>query len=226
MESVVGDFDSVTLFEKKVAKFFGAKHGVATDCNTHALELALEVSIEKSSAFGLYCPSHTYLSVPLMLDRVCQRHREKDITWSFTQLEWFDNYYVSNQVIDAAVTWRKDAYKREDRNNTFMCLSFQHKKHLSLGRGGMILTNDGKAAERLRRLAYDGRARDTPWAEQEITEPGFHYYMTPETAALGLAKLDEACSLPAALGGWDKYPNISQQPVFSKCQFLKMSGRP
>ena len=34
-------FETVKVFEEHIAKFFGAKYGVATDCCTHALELCL-----------------------------------------------------------------------------------------------------------------------------------------------------------------------------------------
>ena len=31
-----------------------------------------------------------------------------------------------------------------------------------------------------------------PWRKQNISRSGYHYYMTPETAELGLKKLPEA----------------------------------
>lgn len=73
-----------------------------------------------------------------------------------------------------------------------MCLSFQHQKHLSLGRGGMILTDDKEAAAELKKMSYDGRLPNIPWREQDINSLGYHYYMTPETASLGLEKLPNA----------------------------------
>ena len=38
-------------------------------------------------------------------------------------------------------------------------------------------------------MSYDGRLPDVPWREQNISSVGYHYYMTPETAQLGLEKL-------------------------------------
>ena len=67
-----------------------------------------------------------------------------------------------------------------------MCVSFQFQKHLSLGRGGMILTDNKEAALELKKMTYDGRVPDVPWREQNINTIGYHYYMTPETAMLGL----------------------------------------
>ena len=38
-----------------------------------------------------------------------------------------------------------------------MCISFQFRKHLSLGRGGIILTDNLLAAKELK--TYDGRSK-------------------------------------------------------------------
>ena len=75
-----------------------------------------------------------------------------------------------------------------------MNISFQFKKHLSLGRGGIILTDNKNAAIELKKMSYDGRLPDIPWRDQNINSMGYHYYMTPETAELGLKKLDSAIS--------------------------------
>ena len=42
---------------------------------------------------------------------------------------------MTDQIIDAAVHWESDSYVP----GTYMCISFQFRKHLSLGRGGIIL---------------------------------------------------------------------------------------
>ena len=69
-----------------------------------------------------------------------------------------------------------------------MCLSFQFQKHLSLGRGGMILLDDEDSYKSLRKMVYDGREPNIPWRDQNIDTIGYHYYMTPETAELGIKK--------------------------------------
>jgi dTDP-4-amino-4,6-dideoxygalactose transaminase len=73
-----------------------------------------------------------------------------------------------------------------------MCVSFQYQKHLSLGRGGVILLDNENDAHILKKMSYDGRLPNIPWRDQNIDCIGYHYYMTPETAQLGLDKLDEA----------------------------------
>ena len=43
--------------------------------------------------------------------------------------------------------------------------------------------------DKLEKMSYDGRDLSKPWAEQNIDTVGYHYYMTPETAMLGIQKL-------------------------------------
>ena len=63
-------------------------------------------------------------------------------------IEWKNYYYITNEIVDAAVLWKKNSYL----SGTFMCLSFQFQKHLSLGRGGMILTDSKEAAQELKKM--------------------------------------------------------------------------
>jgi dTDP-4-amino-4,6-dideoxygalactose transaminase len=132
--------------------------------------------------------------------------------WEFSDDEWEDRYRIFNTpIIDGAVSWRENSYQP----GTLLCLSFQHKKHLSLGRGGMILLDDQCDANHLRRMAYDGRERAVPWADQNITEIGYHYYMTPETAELGLARFASAAEMPVRHWSWRDYPDLTQMSVFA-----------
>ena len=40
-QKVSDPFHTVEKFEDRIAKFYGAKYGIATDCCTHAIELCL-----------------------------------------------------------------------------------------------------------------------------------------------------------------------------------------
>ena len=94
---------------------------------------------------------------------------------------WEDYYEISNSgIYDAAVLWKENSYIP----NTMMCLSFQFQKHLSLGRGGMILLDDERSAHKLAKMVYDGRQPNVPWRNQNVDTVGYHYYMTPETATI------------------------------------------
>ena len=97
---------------------------------------------------------------------------------------------------------------------TFMCLSFQFQKHLSLGRGGMILTDNKIAADYLKKMSYDGRIPDIPWRDQDVATMGYHYYMTPETAKMGLDKLQEAIESPPRQWNITDWPDLTKMKVF------------
>jgi dTDP-4-amino-4,6-dideoxygalactose transaminase len=97
-----------------------------------------------------------------------------------------------------------------------MCLSFQFKKHLSVGRGGMILTDNFESYEQLKKMSYDGRLPNIPWAEQDIDTLGYHYYMTPETAQLGLDRFSKAKDSEPKQWSWKDYPDLTNMSIF-KC---------
>ena len=123
---------------------------------------------------------------------------------------WKDYYYLTHNIIDAAVLWKENSYIPK----TFMCVSFQFRKHLALGRGGIILTDNKQAALDLKKLTYDGRHPDIPWREQNIETMGYHYYMTPETDELGLKKLSRAINNKPIQWTINDWPDVSKMKVF------------
>lgn len=191
----------VEEFENTIASYFSAPYGIAVDCCTHAIELCLRLTKPKHVS----SPRHTYPSIPMTYEKL-------GLSWEFQDQYWVGYYMIhGTNIIDAATYWKKDGYKK----NTFMCISFQFKKHLKLGRGGMILCDDDAAVEQLRRMRYDGRNHDKPWAEQDIDMLGYHYYMTPETAELGLHRFEEVKNLPSKIWSYEDYPDISKMKVFN-----------
>lgn len=195
------DWTTVIEFENKIAEFFGAPFAVATDSCTHGLELCLrykEVDV-------LYCPRHTYISVPMLANKL-------GIELKWRGYGWDGLYSVYPNIYDAAVYWKRNGYAP----GSFMCLSFQHQKHLSLNRGGMILCPDKESYDQLKKMSYDGRLPGIQWRDQDIDTFGFHYYMTPETAALGLSKLQAAIDTPPRIWTTNDWPDISQFKVFQK----------
>lgn len=199
------EWNTVTDFENKIAEFFGAPYAVSIDSCTHGVELCLRCL----KADYMNSPARTYISVPMLSTKL-------NIPLYWTNPPWKDYYVVYNNgndfVYDAAVLWRKNSYI----GGSFMCLSFQYQKHLSLGRGGMILCDSKESAEQLRRMSYDGRERGIPWREQNIKITGFHYYMTPETAQLGLDKLSKAIEAEAKKWSYADYPDLTKMEVFIK----------
>jgi dTDP-4-amino-4,6-dideoxygalactose transaminase len=187
-------------FEFKVSEFFGSPYAVATDSCTHALELCLRYT----QCNNIAVPTRTYVSIPMTLIKL-------GLDWSWKEEEWSDYYYLGNtNIIDAAVLWEQNSYI----HGTYMCLSFQFRKHLSLGRGGMILLQDKNDYNALKKMSYDGRDFNRPWAEQDITTMGYHYYMTPEVAKIGIEKLNDAKKNPGKKWSHRDYPYLPSMSVF------------
>jgi len=196
-------FEVVSEFEKKIANFFGSKYAVAVDCCTHALELCLIYNKTKY----ISVPHRTYISVPLLSHKL-------NLEWEWKTEEWEDYYQLGeSNIYDAAVLWKKNSYLPD----TFMCLSFQFRKHLNLGRGGMILTDSKIAKKQLIKMAYDGRERnDISWSVQNINTIGYHYYMTPETARKGLERLPEAIKKNPKKWVHGDWPDLRKMDIFKK----------
>lgn len=97
-----------------------------------------------------------------------------------------------------------------------MCLSFQYRKHLNLGRGGMILLDNKEAYDVLKKMVYDGRTNDKPWGDQNIDMIGYHYYMTPETASLGINKFKEVFSEEPKRYQYLDYPFLPNMEIFKR----------
>ena len=193
-------FDSIKIFEEKIAEFFGAPHAVAVDCCTHGIELCLRLNNIKHYTV----PKRTYISVPFLAKKL-------GIDFDWRSETWEDYYYLGGtNIIDAAVLWKKDSYVP----GTLMCLSFQFRKHLSLGRGGIILTDSKNSAIKLKKMSYDGRIPNVPWRDQNIDTVGYHYYMTPETANLGLKKLDQAIATVPKKWKCSDWPDLTTMAVF------------
>ena len=198
----------VQEFERRVADRFGMAHGLAVDCCTNAIFL----SIKYRQACGFEClhatiPSKTYISVPFAL-------KSAGLEVRFRQEHWGTFYRVDPWFVwDAAKHWAHPElveYADPDKRGLW-CLSFHVKKPIPIGRGGMILTNDDKAAEWLRRARYDGRS-GIPYEQENIAELGYHMYITPEQAARGLSLMDvhpEGVQIER-----EDYPDLTKMRVF------------
>ena len=194
-------FQIVQEFEKEVAKFFGAPFAIAVDSCTHGIELALRYTdVNKISV-----PKHTYISIPFLASKL-------NIELEWRDEDWLDYYYVTDVIIDAAVLWKQNSYIP----NTMMGISFQYQKHLSLGRGGILLLDNEDAAIEIKKMSYDGRLPVIPWREQNISTIGYHYYMTPETAKIGLDKLPTAMETQPRQWVVSDWPDLTEMEVFKK----------
>jgi dTDP-4-amino-4,6-dideoxygalactose transaminase len=197
-------FEIIDKFEKAIAEFFGSPYAVAVDSCTHGIELCLRHTKETK----INVPKRTYLSVPFLAEKMGLEREWRDEEWE----DYYTLNYGEKRIIDAAVLWRKDSYIP----NTFMCVSFQYQKHLSLGRGGIILLDNEEDFNILKKMSYDGRLPNIPWREQNIDTVGFHYYMTPETAKLGLEKIKNAIDTTPKKWLVTDWPDLTKMEIFTK----------
>ena len=162
----------IRQFEKTIAKYCGAPYGVAVESCTAALLLCCiyhEVN-------QVIIPKKTYYSVPMSIIHAGGSVRYSDIEWKGAY------QLVPYPIIDSAMRFKKGMYKK----GQFQCLSFHYAKHIPIGRGGMILTDNKKAADWFRLMRNDGR-REIPKEKDHVKLIGWNFYMTPEQAARGLS---------------------------------------
>tara|TARA_Y100000310_G_scaffold112746_1_gene111261 strand:+ start:9644 stop:10246 length:603 start_codon:yes stop_codon:yes gene_type:complete len=165
-------FKIVEMFEETIADYTGAPFAVSVDSGTNALFLCCKyLEVET-----VIIPAQTYLSVPQSIMHAGGKIKFEDIKWQgIYQLKPYSLY-------DAAKRFTSGMYIP----GSFMTLSFHIKKHLKMGKGGMILTDDKEAVEWLKRARYEGRGT-VKYHEDNISICGWNMYMTPQEAAHGLA---------------------------------------
>lgn len=200
----------VTEFEKALSEYTGAPYVITTDCATHAMELCIRLLYSQKDAV-FQVPKHTYLSVPMMLDKI-------GMDYIFVDYDWEKYYYLQpSPIIDGSVFFRKNCYIPD----TYYCVSFQHKKRLNLGRGGAILTDNLEAYKTLIKMRYDGRNMPLAWHEDsDITHIGYHYYLTPELAEKGLSILKRKLLKPYQEKTFRDYPDLTKYPVFRHHRYV------
>lgn len=198
-------YDIVEQFENRVAEHFGKQHGVAVDCCTHAIFLSLKYRQHCDYTYEYAAiPARTYISVPFALMQAGITPCFHDQPWHV--IGYYDIYPWD--IVDAAKAWNR---KLPFDALTLHCISFHAKKHIPIGRGGMIVTDDSTAADWLRRARYDGRV-GVHYPNERIREMGWHMYMTPEQAARGMHLMD---LWPNGVNVQpEDYPDLRDMPVF------------
>ena len=197
-------YQVVKDFEDAVAKYTGAPYAVAVDSCTNALFLCcqyLRIGIEK---LEIIIPSRTYPSVPCQIIHAGGKVKFEDVKWHGVYALKPTNIY------DAAKRLTKNMYIPK----TYMCLSFHGKKHLPIGRGGMILTDKQEAVDWFKMARFDGR-HECSLDKDTLGIVGWNCYMTPEQASRGLVLLsflpDKNDDLP-----WEPYQDLSKYEMYTK----------
>ena len=172
-------WDNVDKFEEIIAEYAGSKYAVAVDSCTNALFLSMKYcKLGNNSVEFVEIRKRTYISVPMQAIHAGYKVKFVDKSWSGA-------YNIGNiSVVDSAQRFTEKMFK----SNTFYCLSFNFKKILSTGKGGMILTDDKHAADWFKRMRYDGRPSIfyNEMLKMSVEEIGYHMYMSPEQAVMGI----------------------------------------
>lgn len=196
-------WDIVTIFENKLAKYAGSNYAVCLDSCSNALFLCLKYLDIKDTVIEI--PKYTYASVPMQIIHAGNKIR-------FIDKQWSGDYYLGNTpIIDGATRFRKNMYLPD----SYYCVSFHHRKTLKIGRGGVILTNDKNFIDWCRPMIYDGRHKDVLYKNDQLACIGYHMYMTPEDAAIGILKLDELPDHNPDTGDSESYADLSKQTIFN-----------
>ena len=161
----------VKMFEEEVAHYTGAPYAISVNSSTNALLLCCKYfDVEEVTI-----PARTYLSVP-------QSVLHAGGTVKFDERKWKGVYQLKPYPIyDAAKRFTSGMYIP----GSFMCLSFHIKKHLKIGKGGMILLDNKEAVDWFRAMRYEGR-HEVNYHDDDIDLNGYNMYVTPTDAARGL----------------------------------------
>ena len=198
-----GEF--IREFEQRMAEYTGANHAVAVDSGSNAIFLVIKYL---GYTGEIDVPKQTYMSVPMSIINAGAKPIFKNVEWS--------GEYKLNQIntIDACGGIDMGGYVERD---CFYTLSFQEKKQLSIGKGGMILTDDEEAAKTLRRMAFDGRDYMLGANEDDGIIIGYHMNMTPEQASKGLLKLNGMYHTPHVNPhGYWTYRDLTKMECFNE----------
>ena len=202
----------VEEFEAELCRYTGARFAVTTNSCTMAILLAcarlfdkklriLAMDYDHPGRLNIEIPCRTYASVPMAVIHAGGAVR-------FVDIRWRGEYRLGGlNVWDSARRFTSGMYSA----GQFQCVSFQTSKILGLEQGGAILHDNAEADTWLRRARFDGRLN----AEEKLPAMiGWHCYLNPSTAALGLQRL--AClprDNPDQAGSAD-FADLSELPCF------------
>ena len=166
-------WDVVDVFEKTIAEYGGSKYAVAVDNCTDAMFLCLKYL---NAAGTVEVPRRTYVSVPCTI-------KHAGCSVKFVDDEWSGAYQLKPfPVYDAATRMKRGMYVPD----SYYCLSFHRRKHIPIGKGGMILTDNEDAYNWFKVSRYEGRHMDRLYKDDHFDTVGWNMYLPPEQAARGL----------------------------------------
>jgi FkbM family methyltransferase len=175
-------YDVTRSFEERLAEYTGAPYAVTVDNQSNALFLALYY--EKITGKTIKIPSRTYPSVPCEIIHAGGKVEFEPVYG--TTLKGAYQLLPTN-VWDSALRFTSDMYIP----GTHMCVSFTGPyKHLKLGKGGAILTDNFEAYKWFKRARYSGR-NEMSYHDDYFDMLGWNFYMMPEIASRGLLLMSQ-----------------------------------
>jgi dTDP-4-amino-4,6-dideoxygalactose transaminase len=231
----VGVHQITADFEVALCKYTGAPYAIALDNMSNALFLALyyELNVVKTkydsdnywnNQLIIKIPANTYPSVACEIKHVGASISFKSIPFATPYLKGTLSRYLTGpyqlyptKVWDSALSFTHNMYD----SGTHTCLSFTGPyKHLKLGKGGAILTDDENAYKWFKKARFSGRDECSYHVDDFDKDPiiGWNMYLMPEISAKGLLlmaqfydhegnpKQNEDLSLP--------YPDLSKFKTF------------
>jgi dTDP-4-amino-4,6-dideoxygalactose transaminase len=176
-------------FELELCRYTGAPFAVAVDNCSNAIFLALcyelqVVGVGENQTISI--PAHTYPAVPNEIIHAGGRVKFNTEHWRVKDGYLTGDYFLQpTKVVDSALRFTADMYKPGEHQ----CLSFTGPyKHLKLGKGGAILTDDYAAFLWFKKARFSGRDECSYHVDDFDNNPvtGWNFYMIPEIAARGI----------------------------------------
>ena len=166
-------------FESAISDYTGSPYCVCVDNQSNAIYMALRYEDIRGKTITI--PSHTYPSIPCEIIEAGGKVEFKESP------VWLKGAYQlePTKVIDSALHFTGDMYVPD----TFMCLSFTGQwKHLRIGKGGAILTDNYAAYLWFKRFRYSGR-RECSYHDDNLDMIGKNYYLCHILASIGLQQI-------------------------------------
>jgi dTDP-4-amino-4,6-dideoxygalactose transaminase len=196
-------------FEKAIADYTGAPYCVALNNCSNAIFLSLMYDNVKGKIIKIPC--RTYMSLPCEVI-----HAGGIVEFYDVPGETITGAYMleGSLVIDSALRFTADMYL----TGTFMCCSFTGPyKHLKLGQGGCILTDNKEAYYWFHKASFSGR-NYCSYHNDIFDMTGWNMYMNPLISALGVHLMEQFYNLD----GTKKenkdltlpYPDLRKFPIY------------
>jgi len=196
-------------FEKELEKYTGSPYAICVDNCSNAIFLSL--MYEGVQGKEITIPSRTYMSVPCEII-----HAGGKVKFDRVEGETITGAYrlEPTRVIDSALRFTHNMYEPD----TFMCVSFTGPyKHLKLGKGGAILTDNPEANQWFRRARFSGR-REMSYHNDTFDMLGWNFWMMPDVAVRGLHMITQFYDINGnPLENKDltlPYPDISKSKIY------------